>query len=130
MPFHFSPYAPNVWRVGTPGLINDPNVFPQLPGQFFYSKKSPIWSTLVAESASGFERRAQLQTYPRWAFEFPYNFIRDDDFFPELDQLFGFYNLHAGRLSTFSLFDPADNTVASQLVAIGDGSTTTFQLTR
>ena len=51
--------------------------FPTLPGQQFLSLKTPLWSTQIAESTSGRERRRQVWSYPRWSFEVSFEFLRD-----------------------------------------------------
>jgi uncharacterized protein (TIGR02217 family) len=48
----------------------------------------------------------------------------------ELQRLWAFFCAHAGSYAQFSFFDPNDNTVTSQAVATGDGTTRSFQLVR
>jgi uncharacterized protein (TIGR02217 family) len=50
--------------------------------------------------------------------------------YSDLQFLEGFYNQQQGRFGAFLFTDATDNSVIGQQVAIGDGTTTTFQLVR
>lgn len=104
--------------------------FPNLPGQQFLSLKTPIWSTQVAESTSGRERRRQVWSYPRWSFEVSFEFLRDTVTQDELNKIRVFFNNTAGMYSDFGYLDPYDNTVSNMPFGTGDGVTKKFQITR
>ncbi len=125
-----SPYLPTRWLITTPDLADDPDVFPLLPGQMFVSQKAPTWSTTVKTANSGRQVRASYASTPTWSFKVAYEFVRDRVTTPELSKLLGFFNTRQGQLGSFFYFDPGDNAVVNQPVAIGDGRLTTFQLTR
>lgn len=118
------------WVVTQPGVSDDPDQFPLLPGQMLLSGKAPVWSTSIATSISGRERRRGNWSYPRWRFKTKYEVIRDRPSLPELDRLYAFFCLHQGQRYPFSFFDPYDNLVADQVVGVGNGTQTLFQLTR
>lgn len=106
------------------------NQFPQLAGQGFLSQKTPIWSTQVAESVSGRERRRQVWSYPRWLFEVSYEFLRHTPTKDEIDQMWVFFNTAAGMYGEFGYLDPYDNLCTNMPFGTGDGSTKSFQITR
>ncbi len=124
------PYLPLRWLVTTPDLADDPDVFPRLPGQGFVAEKTPVWSTTVRTAASGRQVRASQCSTPTWRFKIGYEFIRDRITSAELARLYGFFNTRQGQLGSFYYYDPNDNLVAGQPVAIADGVSTTYQLTR
>jgi uncharacterized protein (TIGR02217 family) len=106
------------------------NQFPLLAGQGFLSEKTPIWSTQVAESVSGRERRRQVWSYPRWRFQVSYEFLRDNATVDELDKLVVFFNAAAGMYADFGYLDPYDNVATAMPFGTGNGTTTQFQITR
>ncbi len=124
------PYLPMRWLVTTPDLADDPDVFPRLPGQGFVSEKTPVWSTTVRTTASGRQVRASQCSSPTWRFRIGYEFIRDRITSAELARLYGFFNTRQGQLGSFYYYDPNDNLVTAQQVAVADGIATTYQLTR
>ena len=105
-------------------------VFPQLPGQGFWASKAPTWNTTIKKAASGRQIRGSQQGQPIWSFKVGYEYIRARPSQAELGQLFAFFNNCGGQLQPFYLLDPFDNYASNQQVAVGDGVTTTFQLTR
>ena len=124
------PSAPSRWQVPSSGSGDDQDVFPLLAGQGFLQKKTPAWSTRVNTSVSGLERRRALWSYPLWKFKVSYEFLRDALANSEWQRLNTFFNQHAGGYQSWFYFDPYDNAVTNQLVGVGDGATTTFQLVR
>jgi uncharacterized protein (TIGR02217 family) len=124
------PYLPSRWLVTTAFGTADPDVFPLLPGQVFITRKSPTWSTDIKQANSGRERRRMNWSYPLWNFQVQYEVLRDAPGTPELQGLIAFFNAHAGRYQEFFYFDPSDHAVTDQVIGIGDGVKTTFQLTR
>lgn len=123
-------YLPTRWLVSADPSIDDPDVFPTLIGQSFLLVKKPIWSTKIATTSSGRERRRKTWSYPRWQFKVAYDVLRDLPSAPDLERLIAFFLLHAGQYQEFLFLDPSDNMVTGQPFGIGDGVTTRFQLTR
>ncbi len=129
-----TPYVPPSWISSLPsgiwsGVAGYP-VFPVLPGQYPTVKKTPQWSTNVKRASSGRERRTGLWSYPLWNFELSYEVIRHRPTIEELAVMWEFFNVAQGKLATFLLVDMSANQVTGQQFATGDGTTTTFQLTR
>lgn len=118
------------WLVSAPGVIDDPDQFPLLPGQMLLQGKAPMWSTSVATSVSGRERRRSNWSYPRWRFKIKYEVIRARPTQPELERLFAFFCLHKGQRTAFSYYDPTDHTVENETIGTGNGVRRLFQLTR
>jgi hypothetical protein len=78
------------------------------------------------------EIRVSVQPYPLWDLTFELEWARGDERMPSTtyNYLLGFYLNCGGPFSDFLYFDPYDNTVTAEFFAIGDGSTTQFQLIR
>jgi uncharacterized protein (TIGR02217 family) len=105
-------------------------VFPTLIGARFPVSKQPMWSGKVQQAASGAETRVSYWSYPRWRYTIGYEVLRDAAATQDLQALVGFYNSRHGQFDDFLFSDPDDNAVTAQAFGIGDGTTTTFQLTR
>lgn len=103
-------------------------VYPALRGLDFDVTKTPIWSTDIQAAASGAEYRRARWSYPIWEFGLKYEFLRER--LGEFRQLVGFYNQRQGAAGEFLFEDPDDHTVTGQLLGLGDGATTRFQLMR
>jgi uncharacterized protein (TIGR02217 family) len=121
---------PSRWQITSPVFANDPDIFPLMPGFSFITSKKPQWSTGVQQMTSGRERRRMQWSYPLWNFKVQYEVLRDAPSYAELQKLFAFFNAHAGMYQEFFFYDPSDNAVTNQQFGLGDGSTTTFQLSR
>lgn len=109
------------------------SIFPSnIPGITWECSKKPLFSTIVRTSASGRELRASMQSYPTWMFTRKYEFLRDSmvNGVNELKVIVGFFLLRMGSFDSFLYEDPDDNSVIDQQVAIGNGTTKTFQLVR
>jgi uncharacterized protein (TIGR02217 family) len=104
-------------------------VFPSLPGLRWNIKRTPIWKTLAAESASGKEMSVALMTYPLRRYSLSYEVLRAGAE-AELQQLEGFFNLRYGSHDTFLYDDPDDKSVTNQTFGTGNASTKTFALAR
>lgn len=125
-----APYLPSRWLITTPDTVDDPNIFPLLPGQMFTTQKSEIWSSRVSTATSGRERRGAIWSYPKWQFKVGYEVLRDTPAELELQKLLAFFGMRRGKFGEFYYFDPSDNFVPNQTFGTGDGTTATFQLTR
>lgn len=104
-------------------------VFPTLPGLAWSVKRTPRFSTLVQQAASGREVRAALWAYPIYEWALTYDLLRDDAS-NELKTLFGFFLQRQGSFDSFLYDDPNDNAAASQQIGSGNGTTTQFPCIR
>ena len=105
-------------------------VFPSLPGMTYDRVRRPLFNTNVSRSASGREVRTAYQLYPLWEFEVTFDLLRSQSSYSEYQQLLGFVLMMLGQYDSFLYTDPTDNAVTAQQFGTGDGTTTTFQLTR
>lgn len=75
-----------------------------------------------------------LWSFPRRTWVLTYDFLRQGvvhgSAYTEFSQLAGFFNQRLGRWDTFLYSDQDDNSVTTQTIATGDGTTTAFQLIR
>lgn len=104
-------------------------VFPVLPGLKWNIKRTSMWKTLSAESASGKEMSVALMTYPLRKYSLSYEVLRAGAE-AELQTLEAFFNAHYGSHDTFLYSDPDDNAVSNQNFGTGNASKTTFYLAR
>ena len=105
--------------------------FPSLSGVIFPVVRVPEWDTDVQIALSGRRTAFSRRAYPRYRYELGYSFLRTATANLELQQLIAFYNLMNGRSGVFVYNDSDDGTLSTQVgFGSGDGSTTTFQLTR
>lgn len=109
-------------------MSND--VFPTLPGLKWGTVKSPIFSTKKLSAASGRGTRGSFWSYPLWKFTLSYEFLRGGNGYDELQELVGFFCQRLGQWDSFLFRDPADYTVASQALGVGDGTTKEFRFVR
>lgn len=110
-------------------------VFPtsSLKGLTFSSFKTPTWARRIQRSVSGREIAVQDYANPIWNFKLTFSFLRDFQVgavLSELRLLQNFYNEMQASGDTFLWEDRDDYTVTDELIGVGDGSTTQFQLRR
>lgn len=108
---------------------------PGFETNFDFPSKTPMFSTIVQKPVSGRgEIRASLQPYPLWKIEYEMNFGRGSEAQDQANSVYqyvlGFFMNMGGQFSDFLYEDPNDNTVDLAQFGIGDGSTTSFQLSR
>lgn len=103
--------------------------FPVLPGLAWSVLKTPQWSTRIQTSVNGKELTAANWSKPKWKFQLTYEFLRADSL-AELQSLVGFFMLMKGAFDDFFYVDPTDHNVVDYQFATGNGSATSFQLTR
>lgn len=102
-----------------------------LPGITYSVHKKPYFKTRVVESAAGGEVRTSFMEYPRWDFEFSYEFLEDrSGAESSLKTIMGFFLQMRGSFDTFLLKDPDDYLVEYGLCGTSDGATTQFPFTR
>jgi hypothetical protein len=111
--------------------------FPVLAGQGWSTHKTPVFSTLVASHVSGREVRDALYANPIWRFELTFNALDGTSNgnyggvgLSSFQSLLGLYLRSQGQFGEFVYCDPTDYSVNGQTFGVGDGATTTFQLTR
>lgn len=105
-------------------------VYPVFPGIEFKTTRTPVWSTLIQQAASGREVRVGLWSSPRYRWKLSYEFLRSDPASPEFQTLVGFYNARRGPFESFLYRDPDDHAVSGQAVATGNGTAKSFQVVR
>lgn len=115
-------------------------VFPTVAGGPAWSvSKEPQFKSRIQRSVTGRELRVLYQPVPTWQFTLTYEVLRDKwdtrqvgvvSTYDELRTIMGFYLQQQGSFSPFYFTDPTDNFVQNQLIGVGDGVTTTFQLVR
>lgn len=115
-------------------------VFPTLPGLAWSVFKKPSFAVRKQTAISGRELRLLDQTKPIWEWTLTYSFLRDrndtrgagglGDGYDELRTLCGFWLQRNGSFQSFLYDDPTDNSVTNQLLGVGTGSATVFQLLR
>lgn len=117
-------------------------VFPVLSPLTWSVFKKPIMASRVTVAISGRETKLACCAYPRWEFTLSYgggnswlrdqtqNVIPDPTLagFTELTQLLGLFVQCQGSYGEFYYVDPDDVSRAGALVAVADGSSTTYQL--
>lgn len=106
-----------------------------LKGLGFAQKWSPQFFNMETETtASGADIDVALAQYPIHSFELTYNFLRGwrapGTASLEFKTLMGFWLMLGGTVGRFLYRNPDDCQVAAQQIAIGDGVTTTFTVTR
>lgn len=109
-------------------------IFPVIRGLAWDVKKTPEFYTLTATSPTGLNVSAVLSAFPVWHFSLQYSYLRDyisaQNAQNDLQQLVGFFLNRYGNVDDFLYLDPNDNKVTNQVIGIGDGITTQFQLCR
>lgn len=105
-------------------------VFPSLPGLMFPVKKTPMFSTNIKTAVSGRELRRANYTLPLFTIGLQYEFLRDTVEQNEFKTLLAFFLARGGAFDSFLFNDPDDGRASNELLGIGDGVTTTFQLAR
>ncbi|ARN82170.1 baseplate megatron protein TIM-barrel domain-containing protein [Methylocystis bryophila] len=104
--------------------------FPSLLGLGWSTKVTPKFSTATLERASGKSARRMHMRWPLYEVELIYDFLRSDSVNQELQQIMGFFETMQGQTQPFWLQPPGLAALQSQLVGVGDGVTTSFQMQR
>jgi uncharacterized protein (TIGR02217 family) len=116
--------------------MTTPPSLPTLPGLAWSRRKKPAFNTRVASHVSGREVRVALMNYPLYEFEATYDGLTSSASAfaglgaSSLQSLMGFFLQLQGQFATFLYIDPDDNSVTSQGIGVGDGTTTAFTLVR
>ena len=114
-------------------------VFPSLTALGFDVVRTETWSSNVQENISGKQTAVSYWSSPKHNWELTINAMwsggSSGQYFGglpsgELQKLVSFFDIIAGRGTVFLFQDPDDCQVVNQLIGIGDGTTTQFQLVR
>lgn len=104
-------------------------IFPELPGIAWGTEKEPQFDTRTVRAVSGYEVRLSRRAYPLYLIKMKYEFLRTDAAWQELQQIIGLFLRHKGSGDSFLLLDANDNTATNQVIGVGNGSQTAYQLT-
>jgi uncharacterized protein (TIGR02217 family) len=115
--------------------MTTPPSLPTLPGLAWSRRKKPAFNTRIASHVSGREVRVALMSYPLYEFEATYGLTSSASGFAglgasSLQNLMGFFLQLQGQFGTFLYTDPDDNSVTSQGIGVGDGTTSAFAFVR
>jgi hypothetical protein len=109
-------------------------VFPTFAGLKIEQTREAIPNTLLPTSITRVEVPFSYETYPRYKYRLDIEVLRSDSSLSariqEWQKLVGFHARMRGSLDTFLFTDDEDNAVTDHGFAVGDGSTTAFQLQR
>ena len=93
-------------------------------------KKSPVFNTVKQKTVAGLTSAVALMPYPCWSFEFSMDSITGRETFGVVSRFLGTFMATAGGANLFLFTDPQDNYVTLAQFGTGDGTTTSFQLSR
>jgi len=99
----------------------------QFPPEISYgSKGGSGFNTTIFETTAGYEQRNinWSQSRGKWTVNQGIKSLND------MEDLIQFFNAMRGRAYAFRFKDWADYVISGEQIAIGDGTTTTFQLTK
>ena len=108
-------------------------LLPQLRGLQYPIGKTPNWHTIKNRTATGLPTYLQMYSFPWYTFKLSFSYLEDaDSEADDIHTLLGFFNRVGGAGQSFLFADSnfENNSVSSQSFGIGDGTSTTFQLTR
>lgn len=106
-------------------------LFPDLPGISWPVARTVLPPPVdIKTTPSQREFRSRSSTVPRYRYTLPFEFLRSGQAQLEWQTLLGFYNLRGGPFDDWLFFDKTDNTAAEQVIGLGDGVTTQYQLVR
>jgi uncharacterized protein (TIGR02217 family) len=95
-------------------------------------KKSPNFNTVKQTTAAGMTSAVSLKPYPTWDFELSLDHIQGQESVATsvLAQFMSVYMATSGGAGLFLFQDPQDSTVTASQFGVGNGATTSFQLSR
>lgn len=102
------------------------NVFPDMPGQAWKSKKRQTWSVTAQTGASGKRRTLINQTYPKWTIEVKYVGLTKTN----ADIIMGFFGQQKAGFESFLFKDNEDYQVTGQYIGVGTGNSQSVYLYR
>lgn len=114
--------------------MTTPAIYPTLVGLSYSVVKRPQFSVGVATAGSGREVRVGFWVHPMWEWELNYEYLPDDQAngttSNDLRTLMGFFLSTDGNLQGFLFEDPDDFSVTANAIAVGDGVSQNFLITR
>lgn len=93
-------------------------------GIAYGARGGPMFNTTILELASGFERRNINWSKVRARYNVTHGVKTPTD----MDALLNFFYARFGRAYSFPFLDHKDHKIVNQIIAHGDGTTTTFQI--
>ena len=112
-------------------------LFPEFSGLEWGAKKTPVFTTNIQKALTKAETRISYHDTPMYRWKIPLEFLRDDPDSQspvgdeaEYKTLINFFLARKGAFESFLYKDPSDNAVTDQQFGTGDGTTTSFQLSR
>jgi uncharacterized protein (TIGR02217 family) len=114
------------------------SVFPTFTGLGWSIKRTAMWQARIQSNVSGKTVRISDWAYPKYQWELTFTgglrqgsgvFVPTDSY-TDMANLLGFYNARLGQVDSFLYRDQDDNSVTTQGLGVGDGTTTSFQLVR
>jgi hypothetical protein len=95
-------------------------------------KKTPHFNTVSQKTAAGMTSAVSLKPYPTWDFELDLDSIQGNEALASsvLAQFMSIYMATSGGAGLFLFQDPQDSMVTASQFGVGNGTTTTFQLSR
>jgi hypothetical protein len=121
-----------------PALPSNFLPYPVLKGNA-WPKWTPQFFNQSSIASSGASINLALTQYPLHLFELNYEFLRDTrtasgvtlgNDLSDFTTLMGFFLTQGGTLGRFAYSNPADNRATGMQIAVGDGSTVVFPITR
>lgn len=122
---------------------NPPPLFPKLPPEGFPVRKTPIFTAWEHKSVAGFQYQTARQVYPNWDFQLQYgdsSWLREqtqnsvlfatNSPFVEFEALSQLFLKCLGSYGEFWYDDPEDDSRTGQIIAIGNGSASSFRIMR
>ena len=109
------------------------SVFPDLIGLQYPIKKTPTWHTIQQRGLTGIPKYLQLYTYPWYDITLSFSYLSDENSeSDDIRTLMGFYNNVGGSGQDFLFADilMEDNNASDVVFGTGDGSSTTWYLTK
>lgn len=101
-------------------------IFPDLPGQDFGSKKTQRWDVKVQKSGGKKRKAMTSQVYPEWEIEVAYKALTKEN----TDKIMGFFGAVKGPLTPFLWRDLEDYQENGVRLGLGDGMNSNFYLIR
>ena len=90
----------------------------------------PEFSTVIQESVSGQEQRVKVWAKCRARYDIAYSVLHSDDPVGNYRAILALFYAHNGRLRGFRFKDWGDFQASDTIFGVGDGSDTTFQLSK
>jgi len=90
----------------------------------------PEFATVIQESVSGQEQRVKVWAKCRARYDIAYSVLNSEDPIGSYKAVLALFYAHNGRLRPFRFKDWSDYQAQDDIFAVGDGSTTAFQISK